>query len=650
MSEMKPLLAIVLVLLLASGGRMARSAEHVTLTDAEGREIEAKIAKVYEDSVLIQRVSDGSIFDIPLDQLSPGSRDAVSAWEEQAGAAEDEGEWRTLTVVLPRPRDDIFASGLARRGREKRGAREWSLRLPVGCWVKANLYTRQRMLESLVPFRGEAERWEYTTRGPRVLLSKDGGPPEIVGVTLEEGTERGTWFAENGTPWAESLSIELQELGQIDRLGETPVPVAAICATNYALTDPEIASIAKAEPAALAIDLDYRLMPSLAHFEDKGIESCSLEFRNEPSEMEGRRLKDFPVDLPSLPRLKYFNNFFNVIPGNYADTLAEKTPAVRTLTISASQQKASFADFHGMERFPDLEALNLTWGMRTTVEELLKARNLKVLTLDNSGLPARGAGFSSFPDLEGLIEIQNTIGAFDENVMKRWADSGNMETLVEYEGYRAVDFGKLRDAEVLKLRRNTKRNDPFDIASLAGLEKLWSLKLDNATQAEVEAIASLPNAGQIEALVLYGGSFSDLSPLASLVNLRNLEVTRSDGGLAGIDVSLFPRLESFIATYLPELAEIRNLDSHPSIEYISIGSCPVLRSVGESYADTRLTGLRLFRLDQVTDLRALQGSGIRQLDLYHCDSLTEPLGFDQESLDYFLVYRCENLPERMPGQ
>src|SRR5690606_6246320 len=104
---------------------------------------------------------------------------------------------------------------------------------------------------------------------------------------------------------------------------------------------------------------------------------------------------------------KYFSSFFTVAPENYADLLAEKMPRLQTLTISASHPQAAFGEFRGMERFPRLEAFNLPWGTRTSVEELLKAPHLKILAFNNSGLAASGRGFARYPELAGLIDIRN---------------------------------------------------------------------------------------------------------------------------------------------------------------------------------------------------------------------------------------------------
>lgn len=433
-------------------------------------------------------------------------------------------------------------------------------------------------------------------------------------------------------------------------MGTPPARISAICATNYELSDPEIASIAKRNPTALAIDLDYGLMPSLSHFEGAPIEACSLEFLNEPVEMEDGRVKSYPVDLPALPRLKYFNNYFTVTPSDYADTLARKTPALRTLTVSASHQRPTPAWFSGLDRFLQLESLNLTWGAKTDVSELLKLPALRVFACDNGGVPADGAGFSDFPKLRGLAEYQNTTGGFPEDLIIQWAEQGGMEQLVEYEGFRFADFRHLKMLEVAKLRRNEKQHDTLDAGSLGSLDRLWSLRLDRADQSDIDAIGKLPNAARIEALYLYHGDYTDLSPLASLVNLKKLELADNDGGIEVLDLGIFPRLEHVYIGGFPALTSIVNLDSRPELKYLSLAYFAKLETVGESFTKTKLAAVRLNEVVRFTDLAFLEGSQIRQLELYRCRGLVEPLGFDLESPDYVLIHDCVNLPEKMPGR
>jgi Leucine-rich repeat (LRR) protein len=371
---------------------------------------------------------------------------------------------------------------------------------------------------------------------------------------------------------------------------------------------------------------------------------------NEPVELEGGRAKSYPVDLPSLPRLKYFNNFFTVTPSDYADTLARKTPALRTLTVSASHQKPTPAWFSGLDRLSQLESLNLSWGAKTDVAELLKLPALRIFACDNGGVPADGAGFSDFPKLRGLAEYQNNTGGFPADFVSEWALQGGMEQVVEYEGYRFPDFRHLKMLEVAKLRRNEKQHDPLDAASLGDLDRLWSLRLDRADQSDIDAIGRLPNAARIEALYLYDGDYTDLSPLASLVNLKKLELAENDGGIEVLDLGILPRLEHVYIGFFPALTSIVNLDSRPELKYFSLSYCAKLESVGESFTTTKLAGVRLNAVNRFTDLAFLEGSQLRQLELFRCNGLIEPLGIDLGLPDYVLIHDCVNLPAKTPGR
>jgi len=635
-----------------------------TLTDREGRQLRVIVFGVGDEVVRIRRLRDGSEFEIPLDRLSAERRELVLAGEKRSPAPVDEpgaeggergagerAEWRRLRVTLPSSFDGVSGAGLSQAFCEKRSGRSYDLWLPVGCWVKANIKTRQKMLETLVRFEGEASRWEFRTHGPRVSLARDGDGEEIVGVTLEQGSVPADWFSKGAIPLAETLCVELQELGQIDRLAaESPVPVRAICATNYDLTDAEIASIADATPRALAIDLDYASRESLHHFEGGPLESCSLEFLDEPVERDGNRIADYPVTLPELPEMKYFSNYFTVAPADYAETLAEKTPALRTLTVSVSHPRAHFARFRGIDRFSRLESLNLPWGVQVQPDELLALPRLRVLRVDKNGLNRRNRAFSRLSEREALLFYANRMDQFPGEIMREWAVSGRMRSLVTLETFCALDFDGLEDVEVLKLRRGKKRRADFSLPSLGGLEALWYLKLNDATQEEIEEIGRLPNAGGLEALTLYRGSFSDLSVLESLVNLRRLELVDIDGNLVAIDLDRFPKLETLLVGSIEKLEEIRGLEAHSSLGDVFLSSCPALRPWEESFEHSNLHAIRLRNLDQFTDLSAFANAPLTHVEVLRCDGLTRPLGISLEALDYRLVYGCDNLTDRIPGK
>lgn len=622
-----------------------------TLTDIDGREIRAVVVRVLNTRVVFRRVSDNKVFDLPLDRLNEATRTRlreIRDGDQPVPKVMAAAPWKRLLVELPNPLDDISISGLGGLGEEARGSTTRELMLPEGGWVKVNLKANQEMIECLVHFDGKARQWTIRSEGPRVYLSEDGGPERVVGVTLEEGTGPEKWFAQGSVPFGETVSVELQENGQVDQLGSSPARIAAICSTNYEQSDADVASIARLNPAALAIDLDYGMMGSLAHFENAPIEACSLEFLKEPVEMEGGRVKAYPVVLPTLPKLKYFNNFFTVTPADYGDTLAEKTPALRALTVSASHPKARGATFHDLDRLPLLESLNLAWGAKTEVGELLKLPALRVFSCDNGGLPPDQCG--DLAKLQGLTEFKVTIGALPGEPIRQWSNAGGLADLWEYQAYRAVDFRPMKNLEVLKLRRNSNQHDALEVESLGGLERLWSLRVEGADQSEIEAIGRLPNASQIESLGLTGTEITDFSPLRTLVNLKRLELSNNEGPVEVLDLGIFPKLEHVFVGYFPNLISIENLANRPALKYFSLAYCPMLESVGDSFAGSNLVSVRLNGLAKFTNLDFLEGADIRQLELFRCHELVEPLHFDPGSTEYFLIHDCRNLPETLPGK
>lgn len=629
-------------------------AEEFTFRSTGGLELTAEIVEVSDESVTIRRPSDGVSLVMPLSSLDEQTRTELLAMREAKGDGQNDsaaGNWKRVEIVLPQPMDSVAVTGVFDKMDMLGGAREHTMILPVGSWVNLFIRTQQQRLEASVQFTGEASRWEVGSHGTKITLRKDRGPEKIVSVTLDEDLEPEQWFAGTQLPYADSISLELKKPGQLPVAKSlSPVPISSLVDRGEDVTDAELAEVARAGAKAVSINPDYALMPSLAHFAGTDLECLSFGFFNQPSVSNGKKLADYPVDLPDLPDLKHMGVSFLVVPGDFGESLCRNAPRLRTLMVSARSPKAPFSEFKGLERLPDLEVLNLPWGVKTTVEELKKLKKLRFFGCDNGGLIKGRGQYQDFPTLTGLLGFRTTMLGFPPQHMQDWSANGNMKSIVSLETFRAFDFSYLRDAELVFLRRHNKSQDRYDLPALGSLSRLAHVKLNNATQGEVEALGRLPNASQIEGLELYRGTYVDLSPLKSMVNLRRLEISRGTGGLSRIHLTQFPKLKRLVVSYHDNLWEITGLPMHPSLEYVSLISCPRLQLPHEPITIGSLRAFKLDKMDQVTDLSFLQDRDISQLKLRYCDGLAEPLGIDLDSIDYCEVYNCDGLESREPEE
>jgi hypothetical protein len=122
----------------------------------------------------------------------------------------------------------------------------------------------------------------------------------------------------------------------------------------------------------------------------------------------------------------------------------------------------------------------------------------------------------------------------------------------------------------------------------------------------------LPNRDQLEVVLLANGTYDDLSPLASLPNLRRLEI--SNRNLESVDLSLFPNLEVFHAARMEKLIQISNVGSHPALIDLELTGSKELSSLGPAAPNRQLRCLMLSACPMLTDLETLsQTTALKQV-------------------------------------
>tara|TARA_R110002096_G_scaffold105923_8_gene233097 strand:+ start:14651 stop:16600 length:1950 start_codon:yes stop_codon:yes gene_type:complete len=630
------------------------SAEVVVLTDLQGRDVEAEILRIEGQSVRIRRPADGREFVLPLSNLSVDSQLLVKNMEERlkrVSTATITGDWRRLEVEQPGNMDAATVCGMETGGAEtRRTTGVYSLHAPIGSWIRAKFETNRGQVETWVRFHGNATHWKFTLDENKVLLSKDGAEPQVVGISLREGEVFEIDFNSDPDRYAQHLCLNAYS-DQLQGMAPHLSRFTAFCIRDRNPTAASVRAIAALDPEALGLVVDAEHLPDFAQSAGKKLQALSLVIRNLPPVKDGDRLTTDPITLPSLPSLQYFYVYFALsAPPDFGQTLVNSTPNLRAVYIAVGSPRAKFAEVTELDKLVHLEAVNVPWAIKILPGELIKLPNLKSFRFYSGTLDRSDPDFKSLSKIQGLIHLNNRQDGFAGSVMEEWADLGNLQELLVLETFRAIDFTKLRDVEVLRLRRSSSHHDDFEIKDLGGLNKLWFLKLDLASQDEIDALGALPNASQVEYLFLDRGTFDDLTPLTSMKNLRALSVFKADSMVREVDLSLFPKLERAHLRELNELTSVVGMAGHPSLIEISL-NLPKLKTLGPPGGSPVLKAFAMRNMDDITDLKAIQGAAnLTSVIFSNCDGLAPPLEIDLDQIDRVYVRGCDSLADRSIGE
>jgi hypothetical protein len=124
-----PLLLLITVLGLASAAR----AEMLTLTDKQGRSIQADVISVENETAKIKR-SDGQTFDLPLANLSDDNQARLRAWVKPAATEDKKTEESALTpssLLITASRGKFSSDNLFVTGTYKHTHEQWGYSLQV---------------------------------------------------------------------------------------------------------------------------------------------------------------------------------------------------------------------------------------------------------------------------------------------------------------------------------------------------------------------------------------------------------------------------------------------------------------------------------------------------------------------------------------
>ncbi len=617
-----------------------------TFTNNQGNQITAEVIAQQKGKVIVRRISDGRVFDIPISSLSVDDQ----IWLADRLNRITANQWRKLTITVPNPRDVVEVIGIdGGVVRERYGAVTYEINLPPGAWVKFYVLNERGSLEQMVKFEG-AKHWTVSSDGPRTLLDRDGKGPVAIGITLDHGVSM-EQLSElpPGVDWALELSVELQSADQIPMLADFPAPISAIVGDGVRLNAANLRQLAGYNPKAMHLHVLVDDLPALAEF--KQLESLRIWLQGlQLFQRPGKNRYTVPtIPFPSIPTLRDIALQVPAAPNDLPDVLAASVPNLRMFDIDVMPTRPpEFAVWTNLGQFRQLESITNGWGITFAVETLAKHPRLQCIVFGPSGIRSDDPGLVHMESNYNLRILANRHGGFPGEVMERWAQNGGLEALHGLQTFRNLDLSLLESLETVSLRRDGRNQDEFDISRVGSLSKLKLLSLHYAKQEEVEEIARLSNRDQLEVVLLANGSFDDITPLTALPNLKRLELVSHRGNMPKLDLGIFPKLEYFRASNLDEITKIEGVASHPALMALSIRNIPNLTGFGEAAPNNRLRYLSLLSCGALTDLDSLgQCTAIKQVFLYDCDGLTEPLAIQASNqIGYFYVSGCAQMASR----
>ncbi len=638
----------------------AWSQEARVFTNKDGKTIEAELITVKGTQAEIRRATDGQVFNLEIINLCLEDQAWIADWLRNRS-----GIWKNLKVKFPGPMDTAGVIGISlSMSGERLSASEMDLLLPVGAWVELNVFCPDEhgeILEHLVRYDG-ASRWEITVEGRSLLLSRDGSPAQIYGLTLPE---RGSESAEGAdsvkdfldgldqSRLADSLSVEVPSRfvsGELEDLGR---PVVAV--TRDGTFGGDALRLLKSwNPKALSISFGKGCLEALEEFDSLE----ALELRNDSYRMvNGVRESDYENREFSLPGVRDLG--LVMIP--FTPEINRSVASIKGLRLfeqssppqsaSSGAPPASTTEWTGVDQFTSLESFSLPYDIRLSAREITSLPRLKSLAIGSRNFSNDDPDMENFANLTGLLQLAVLTTSFDDRIFDNWVKKGGLKDLRIYRGYHDRSFEGMPDLERLTLYRASDESRPMDSDVFADLPNLCYLSLTSLGEQELEILKSLSAPDRLEAIRLQGGTFDSIDPLQGFPNLRRLEVTGWERCPETLDFGTFPALELLVLSRVPNLREVRDLASHPSLLSLRFYGCDSLQSTGQAFENTTLRNLSLYDCGGLTDLTGFSGcTGLTHIYLYNCDAISEPMEIDRlNPRAYISVSGCEELRDRRPG-
>ncbi len=629
-----------------------------TFTNQAGKSLAAVPLRMNAGVVELKRVPDGQVFQIQVSTLSAADQQWLAAWAAGGSAntaAAIPGGWSLLRVHLPLHKyTNVTAPevvGLATDA-ARVGAGTFELLLPQGAWVQVTVVDdviTGRHLDHLIRFGGDKE-WKFSADGGLLMLSRDGAPAKVVGITLPDTSPEK--FLASVDPARCEPEISLDTTSRDLKIPEISRFKIAAINSNSSCSLEELNAVSALKPKALCI----HLMEDAA----QKIDTCaSLEAMLVRPGRDTRR-ETLITALGALPPARDLSIHGFAFTPTVQQSL-EANAKLRMLHFHESDSgKAGVLQWKGVAKNTSLEALHMMGGVELDAAEVAQLPVLRSLTLSRNAFPKGSAGLPDLVKLTTLVDLELQ-AELPEVIFDKWVDGGGLAGLVKL----VATSQELRVGGLTKLRM-LDMDLPYDerhrhVAEVTRLPELRVLALSGVGKSDMPTLAGSKNKSVVEALDLrlrsldvyakreYGSDYvdsKDLSQLAGYTGLKRLEV--SGGNIKQFDLAHFPVLELLKLRDMDELKQLIGLAAAQRLLQLELTDCKILSTLGTKAKNTVLLSLELGNCPELADITALhQTSALKYVTINRCDKIPEPLALDtMNSLHSLWVRSCALLKNR----
>ena len=187
-----------------------------------------------------------------------------------------------------------------------------------------------------------------------------------------------------------------------------------------------------------------------------------------------------------------------------------------SLTIS-NQDVKKITDIGGLDKHPNLKALNLHFNNITYIKGLETLNDLEQLVLNSNDIE----------EIEGLKDLQNLNKLELKN--NRISELKGLETLLNLE-YLNIPKNKINEIKGLENLRNLKYLilNFNQLSDINGLDKLSNLETLDLRYNKIKEIKGLKNLTKLRELYLSSNPISEIKGLESLSNLEILDLSNTE--------------------------------------------------------------------------------------------------------------------------
>ena len=629
-----------------------------TFTNQAGKSLAAVPLRMNAGVVELKRVPDGQVFQIQVSTLSAVDQQWLAAWAAGGSAKTATaipGGWSLLRIHLPLHKYTHVTApevvGLATHA-ARLGAGMFELLLPQGAWVQVTVVDdviTGRHLEHLIRFGGDKE-WKFSSDGGLLMLSRDGAPAKIAGITLPDySAEKLLTSVDLGRCEAE---ISLDTTSRNLKMPELARFKIAAFRSGSACTLEDLNAVSAFKPKALSINL----------LEDaaKKIDTCVSV---EALVLRRGRYGDQVCPLTALGTLPPARD---VRIQSFAFTPAmqqslEANAKLRMLHFHESDSgKSGVLQWKGLSKITSLEALHMIRGVELDAAEVAQLPVLRSLTFSSAAFPQGSTGLPDLVKLKTLLDLELHPGLPVE-IFDQWVESGGLAGLVKLVAIshelRVRGLTKLRVLDIDLPQEERRRH----VADAASLPELRYLALAGVGKSDMPTLAGGKSKNVVECLDLRLRSLSvygkmelgsdyvdsnDLGQLAGYTALRRLDVV--GGNIKQFDLAQFPGLEVLELRDMDELEQMIGLAANSRLQQLWLADCKKLRTLGPKAKNAVLLSLELGNCPELADITALhQSSALKFVTINNCDKLPEPLILDTiNSLHELWVRSCALLKNR----